>query len=170
MRAFKINKFQLDEEAVTVPHDFYNAAKAEEEWCSKRDMAKAQLDTLKEKVGLEVRSLDVTQINEKYKLHLSQKMLTEAAVNALINKDKEIESKQREYLEAKRTAGTYKVQRQAFEKKYGMIDTLSYLHNSGWFMKDSHDGTRPSLPRSTSAPRSLRERAKEVGTICDQNR
>ena len=50
-------------------------------------------------------------------------------------------------------------------KKYGMIDTLSYLHNSGWFMKDSHDGVRPNLNRVSGVPKSLRDRAKEVGAI-----
>jgi hypothetical protein len=160
---YRVDKYKLDEEAEITPQDFGDAAEAEEKWSGDALIAKAQWESLQEKHGLEIRSMDIQEINEKFKLNL--KNLTESTVSALVNQIPDVHNKKMEYLNAKRTAGTYKAKRRAYEKKYGMIDTLSYLHNSGWFMKESHTGERPILPRNSGVPNSLRERAKKVGAI-----
>jgi hypothetical protein len=165
MRPFRVDKYKLDEEAEITPQNFGDAALEEEKYMGIALIAKAQWESLQEKVGLEVRSMDLEEINKKYTLNL--KNLTEATISALVNQTEEVKEKKMEYLEAKRTAGTFKAKRRAYEQKYGMIDTLSYLHNSGWFMKDGVTGVRPDLPRTTGVPSSLIERAKRVGAIGD---
>jgi hypothetical protein len=165
MRPFRVDKFKLDEEAEDTPQDFGDSAEQEEKYAGDALIAKAQWESLQEKYGLEVRSMDIQELNEKYKLNL--KGLTEATIAAIVNQIPEVQEKKMEYLRAKRAAGTWKAKRRAYEKKYGMIDTLSYLHNSGWFMKDSHTGERPIPQRTSGMPSSLLERAKKVGAISE---
>lgn len=152
----KLDKYKLDEEAERLPSEFYDAAKNEEEATSDSDIFKVQLDSMREKVELEVRSMKAEQVNEKYGYSLDK--LTEGTISAVVGQDKRVVELREKMNNAKRLAGTYRALRKGFDKKYGMIEVLSYLHNSGWFRGS---GSVSTSPPKTKVPQAMVDKFNE---------
>ena len=160
MEKVQLNKHNLDNEAEQLPSAYYEAATLEEQYTADVDVLKVQLDSMREKVELEIRSLKLDQVNEKYKLVLEK--LTESTVNALVGQDPRVEDLRTRWNESKRLSGTYRAYRKALDKKYGMIEVLSFLHNSGWFRRGSIEvgstQTRSGVERAARVPQSVRDK------------
>jgi len=160
MDKISLDKHKLDEEAERLPSEYHDAAYWEEKYTAELDVFKVQLDSMREKVELEVRSLKVDQVNEKYRLTLEK--LTESTISSLVGQDRRVEELRTNMNHMKHLAGTYRALRKALDKKYGMIEVLSFLHNSGWFRRGSiDDGTgyqQAKQSHKTRIPQSVKDK------------
>lgn len=152
----KINKYDLDEEAIRLPSDYYDAAKAEVDATDVRDHAKNYLEFIENRALLKIRSMNVKKINEEYGLQITS--VTEATLKALISQDPEVHKCREDLIRHKKQLADAKAIRQAFEKKYGMIEILSYLQRTTQYLKDHHNGV-PKHPIGTKA---LQSKADDI--------
>ena len=153
----RIRKHKLDEDAVHLPQDHYDCYKNEVEYGAKRDKAKDDLEKAKDKVDLEIRSMKVDEINISFDLQLTE-YPKEAGIKALINLSGEVKDAQAEFLKYKKIANRWAARRKSLERKYGMLELLSYLYTSGYWMKTSHDGRKEVPAPARKIERNLSKR------------
>jgi hypothetical protein len=131
----KINKHKLDEEAMQISLDYYDSYKLELNAIDFRDRSKKHMEDIMHVIELDLRSLNIEQINEKYSLNLTK--ITDPTIKALVSKSDEVKDASAVYYGWKAEAGRLKAIRESLDRKYGMLEMLSYLYKSGYFMKAS---------------------------------
>ena len=124
-RKIKINKHRLDEEAERLPADYYDVCKREVEAAEERDLMASRLE-------LKIRSMPIEEVNKVFACNFDR--ITDKAIKALMDADEG-------YSNQKKLASLLNVARRSFERKYGMVEVLSYLYRAGLFyIKGYHYG------------------------------
>ncbi len=129
----KIDKHNLDEECVRNASYFDDWAIKEADALNERDDLKAKIETMKSKVELKLRSMELDDICDLYDLNIPK--ITENTMKALVETHSEVEELKEDFFKVKNNARTYGVARQSFEQKKSMLEALAKLHGQGYFSR-----------------------------------
>lgn len=129
----KIDKNNLDEEAVYTPAVFDLFAVKEAEASDALETFRDQLKVVQAEIALELRGWDIDRINEYFDKRIMK--LTEAVYSQLVIVHPDVITLMNRISQARHDLKIYEAARKSIEEKSRGLDRLVKLHGQGYYMK-----------------------------------
>lgn len=122
-KGLKINRFALDEEAITQPNNFFHVSEGKVIAISRRDQAKHDLEVVTAELDKDVRD----------QMQSDGEKITEALVKAQVIREKKYQDAYRSYLSSCFSADRWEALQNAYRQRADMLKGLIQLHQSGYY-------------------------------------
>lgn len=131
--AVKVDRNNLDEEAIRIPGWYGNVVEKEAEAADEWDALKDQMAVVKADLSLILRGWSINKVNQFFNLELDK--FTEAVYTNLVYIHPEILALYNKIAEVRHRTLLYRAATKSFEKKGDMLKEVAKLYSQGYFLK-----------------------------------
>lgn len=132
----EIDKYDLDNECMVQASIFDYWCRLEKIAASKVDELETNLAALKSLIELEIKGMEIEDINKKYSLELKDgERITDRMASNIRRQDKRVKEMVDDLRKAKHDYNIALAARMSFQQKKDMLDNLVKLHGQGYFSK-----------------------------------